>query len=111
MKLLLRLVISTLAVLVASNLLDGVYVADISTALVVAVVLGILNTLIKPILVLLTLPITLLTLGLFYLIINVIIIYAAASLVSGFSVDGFLSALFFSFIVSIVSSVLGIFLD
>lgn len=111
MNLLIRLVISTLAILVASNVLDGVYVADLTTALIVAVVLGILNTLIKPILVLLTLPITIVTLGLFYLVINVLMVYLAANLVGGFSVDSFLSALFFSLIVSLVSSVLGLFLD
>ncbi|WP_353722276.1 phage holin family protein [Dyadobacter sp. 676] len=111
MKLLLRLVISTLAIIVAANLVPGVVVASMGTAIVVAIVLGILNTFLKPILQILALPITILTLGLFYFVVNVFIIYLAASLVDGFRVDGFISALFFGLIVSVVSAILGMFLD
>ena len=75
MKLLLRLIISTLAVMVAANLVPGVVVASTGTAIIVAIVLGILNTFLKPILQILALPITILTLGLFYFVVNVFIIY------------------------------------
>lgn len=112
MKLLIRLVISTLAVLVAAKLLEpNVRIDDVTTAIVVAIVLGILNTFIKPVLQLLALPLTILTLGLFYFVINVFIIYLASSMVSGFYVAGFLSALLFGLIVSVVSGILGMFLD
>lgn len=109
--LLIRLVISTVAVLIAANVLPGIQVANLKTAVIVAVVLGLLNTFVKPVLKILTFPITLLTLGLFLLVINVIIVYLADYLVSGFTVSGFLSALIFSFVLSIVSSLLGMFLD
>ena len=111
MKLLLRLIISTLAVMVAANLVPGVVVASTGTAIIVAIVLGILNTFLKPILQILALPITILTLGLFYFVVNVFIIYLAASLVDGFGVEGFISALLFGLVMSIVSAILGMFLD
>ncbi|TDB69044.1 phage holin family protein [Arundinibacter roseus] len=111
MKLLIRLVISTLAIIVAANLLDGVVVSDLTSAVVAAIVLGLLNTFVKPVLQILALPITILTLGLFYLVINVLIIYFAASLVDGFEVTGFITALLFGLIVSIISGILGMFLD
>lgn len=111
MKLLLRLVISTLAVLVGANLIPGVSVESFTTAVIVAIVLGILNTFLKPVLQILALPITILTLGLFYFVVNVFIIYLASFLVDGFYVSNFLSALFFGLVVSLVSAILGMFLD
>ena len=111
MKLLLRLVISTIAIIVAANILDGVVISDVTTAFVAAVVLGLLNTFIKPVLQILALPITILTLGLFYFVINVFIIYFAASLIDGFAVNWFISALLFGLIVSVISGLLGLFLD
>lgn len=111
MKLLLRLVISTLAVLVGAHLIPGVSVESFTTAIVVAIVLGILNTFLKPVLQILALPITILTLGLFYFVVNVFIIYLASFLVDGFYVSNFFSALFFGLAVSVVSAILGMFLD
>jgi putative membrane protein len=111
MKLLLHLVISTLAVLVAANLLDGVSIDSTTTAVIVAIVLGLLNSFVKPVLQILALPITILTLGLFYLVINVFMVFIAEALISGFQVDGFITALLFSFIVSLVSSLLGLFVN
>lgn len=111
MKLLLRLVISTLAILVAANLVPGVVVASTTTAIIVAIVLGILNTFLKPVLQILALPITIMTLGLFYFVVNVFIIYLATYLVDGFAISGFISALLFGLVVSIVSAILGMFLD
>jgi putative membrane protein len=101
-----RILITTIAALIASYLLAGIHINSFVTAFIVALVLAILNSFIKPILIFLTLPITILTLGLFLLVINVLIIKWTADLVSGFRVDGWLSALLFSFIVSVVTYVI-----
>ena len=111
MKLIIRLLISTLAILVAAHLIPGVVVASTTTAIIVAIVLGILNTFLKPILQILALPITIMTLGLFYFVVNVFIIYLATYLVDGFSISGFIPALLFGLVVSLVSGILGMFLD
>ncbi|HEV7379926.1 MAG TPA: phage holin family protein [Dyadobacter sp.] len=111
MKLIIRLLISTLAILVAANVIPGVRVVDTTTAIFLAIVLGLLNTFLKPVLQILALPITILTLGLFYFVINVFIIFFAEYLVQGFSVDGFIPALLFGLVVSVVSGILGMFLD
>lgn len=111
MNLIIRLIVSTLAIVVAAHLVPGVHVAGWSTAFIVAIVLGILNTFLKPVLQILALPITILTLGLFYFVINVLIIYLGASLVDGFRIDGFISALLFGLVTSVVSAILGMFLD
>ena len=105
-KFLTRLLFNTLAALLAAYLLSGVHIADVFTALLVAVVLALLNTFIKPILVILTIPITILTLGLFLVVINVLIIKWTASIVDGFTVDNWLWALLFSIVFSIFSSIL-----
>jgi putative membrane protein len=101
-----KVLFTALATLVAAYVLSGVHVDSFVTAMIVAFVLGILNTFIKPILVLLTLPITLFTLGLFLLVINILIIKFAASIVPGFTVDNWWAALLFSILVSIVSSIM-----
>lgn len=93
------------AALIAAYLLPGVNIDDVSTAIVVALVLALLNTFVKPVLVLLTIPVTLVTLGLFLLVINILIIKWTASLVSGFEVESWLAALLFGLIVSVVNSV------
>ncbi|WP_373514144.1 phage holin family protein [Persicitalea sp.] len=111
MKLLLRLVISTIAIIIAANLLDGVVITNVTTALVAAIVLGLLNAFVRPILQILALPITILTLGLFYFIINILMVYFAAALVDGFSVSGFISAALFALIVAVISGILGMFVD
>ncbi len=111
MNLLIRLVISTIAIIVAANLLDGVVVTNVTTALVAAIVLGLLNAFVRPILQILALPITILTLGLFYFVINILMVYFAAALVDGFSVDGFISAALFALIVAIISGIGSLFLD
>ena len=105
MKLLLRLLVTAALVLLIANFLPGVHVASFTTAIIVAVVLGLLNLFIKPILVILTLPVTLITLGLFLLVINAIIILLCTNIVGGFAVDSFLTALFFSIILSILQSI------
>lgn len=105
MKLLLRLLVTAALVLLLSNLLTGVHVANFGTAVIVAVVLGLLNVFIKPILVLFTLPVTIVTLGLFLLVINAIIIILCTYIVGGFAVDSFLTALIFSVILSVLQSI------
>lgn len=108
MKFIIQLIISTLAVLITSYLLPGVEIVDSNffTALIVAAVLSFLNAVVKPIMIILTIPITFVTLGLFLLVINAFIIMLAAKLVDGFHVNGFWWALLFSLILSLVTSVL-----
>lgn len=102
----LKIIISAAVVFALAHLLPGVTVNDYLTAILVAFVLGMLNTIVRPILVILTLPVTILSLGLFLLVINVIIIYLADKLVGGFSVDGFWWALIFSLLLSFFNSIL-----
>ena len=87
-----------------SRILSGIYVSDFWTAIIFAVVLAILDTFIKPILVILTLPVTILTLGLFLFVINTVIVLLASKIVPGFTIDSFWWGLLFSFLLSIVSS-------
>lgn len=103
MSFLIKLVANTLAVLVTAYITPGVEVDSFFTAFVVSVVLGILNTILKPILVILTLPINVLTLGLFTLVINTVIILVASALVPGFRAQDFLAALVFGFVLSLVN--------
>lgn len=108
MKTLIRFLISALSILTAAYLMEnfGISIDSFTTALVVAVVLGILNLLVKPILIVLTLPLTIITLGIFLIFINAIIIYLTGELVGGFEVSGIWSALFFGLIYSVISSFL-----
>ncbi|HTN46260.1 MAG TPA: phage holin family protein [Flavipsychrobacter sp.] len=106
MGILLKILINALAVFGAAYFLPGAHVKDFKTALIVAIVLGILNFFVKPLLVILTIPITIVTLGLFLLVINAIIIKLCASLVDGFSVDGWLWAVIFSLVVSFFAAIL-----
>lgn len=106
MKLILRILLSAIAVVLLSKILPGVNVDSYTTALIVAVVLSLLNFLVKPVLIILTLPVTLLTLGLFLLIVNAIIILLADKLIGGFQVDGLWWALLFSLLLSLLQSIL-----
>ena len=101
-----RTIATSLAVLLAAYLLKGVEINNTITALIVALALGLLNTFVKPLLVLLTIPITVLTLGLFLLVINVLIVLFVDDLVTGFAVSSWLVALIFSFIVSFTASLI-----
>lgn len=103
MGLILKLLLNAGVVFVAGYLLSGVQIDGFFTALVVAIVLGILNTVIKPFLILLTLPINVLTLGLFTLVINTALVAMTAWLVPGFEVISFWWALGFSLLVSLIS--------
>jgi putative membrane protein len=106
MNLLIKLIINALAVFAASYILPGVSVANFTTAIVVAIVLALLNLLIKPLLILLTIPITIVTLGIFLLFINAIIVLICSALVDGFKVDGVLYALLFSLVVSLIGALM-----
>ena len=106
MSLLLTWFLSALAVLVASYVLPGVHVSGLFAALVVVVVLGLINLVVKPLLLLLTLPVNILTLGLFTFVINAALILLASKIVEGFAVDGFGWALLFSVVLSLVNAVL-----
>jgi putative membrane protein len=107
MTMILKLLLNAFVVFLASYILQGVEVDNFVTAIIVAVVLGILNIFLKPILVILTLPINILTLGLFTLVINTLLVLLASSIVPGFEVLSFWWALGFSLIVSVISSFLG----
>lgn len=106
MKFLLRLLLSAVAVVILSKILPGVGVDTYLTAIIVAVVLSLLNFLVRPILIVLTLPITVLTLGLFLLFINAIIILLADYFIAGFSVSNIWWALLFSLLLSVLQSLL-----
>lgn len=93
MKLIFRLLLNALFLLFASYVISGVHVNSFYAAVITAIVLGLINALIRPVLILLTLPINILTLGLFTLVINGLLVMFVASFVKGFSVDGFLPAI------------------
>lgn len=101
-----RLIVSALAVIVTSYVLPGVQIDGALTALLVAAVLSLLNAVVKPVLIILTIPITVVTLGFFLLIINAVLILLTSKLLSpGFHVDGFWTAFFFSLVLSFVNAI------
>ena len=110
MKIILRVLLTAVAVVLLSKLLSGVSVDGYTTAIIVAVVLSLLNLIVRPILVILTLPITVLTLGLFLLVINALVILLADKLIDGFDVSSIWIAILFSVLLSILQSILHSFL-
>jgi putative membrane protein len=106
MNFIIKLFISSIIVFALSYFLPGVQVTNIMAALWVALVLGLLNTFLKPLLVLLTIPVTLFTLGLFLLVINAMIVLICDYFIPEFQVDGFITALFFSILLSLSQSIL-----
>ena len=107
MKLVVRWLLLAAALLLVASVYSGVTVASFGSALLAAFVLGLLNTLVRPLLVVLTFPVTLVTLGLFLFVINAAMFWAAARLIDGFAVDGFGAAL----VGSIIYSVCGMVID
>lgn len=103
LRLLIVWLINTAALFAVPFLISSVHVRNFKVALISALVLGLLNALIRPILVLLTLPVTILTLGLFILVINGLTFWLSARMVSGFHVDGFWSAMLGAILFSIIS--------
>lgn len=106
MSILINWVLSGVAVFAAAYILPGVHVQSFTAALIAALVIGIINAVIKPFLIILTLPINVITLGLFTFVLNALLIMLAANIVPGFSVDGFFWALILSLVLSIINSVL-----
>ena len=106
MSFLIRLLLTTVLVVFLSNVLPGVTVDGYTSALWVAVVMGLLNTFLRPVLVFLTLPASMITLGLFLFVINAVIIMLSAYFVEGFTVDGFWYALLFSIILTFCQTLL-----
>lgn len=94
------------SVMIAAYLIPGVTINSFFSALFVALFLGIINILIRPVLILITLPINILTLGLFTFVINAILVLLASSVIKGFEVGGFWTAMFFSIVLSIVNYIL-----
>ncbi len=107
----LRWLILTVAILITSYLLDGIYVRNFLSAFFAAAILGILNAFFRPILFILTLPINVLSLGLFTFVINAIMLKMASGVISGFNVYGFWPAVFGSLLISLVSWVLTSFIN
>ncbi|HQW68752.1 MAG TPA: phage holin family protein [Flavobacterium sp.] len=105
MKLIIRLLVTSVLVMIISHLMTGVIVDEFTSALTVAIVLGLLNLFVKPILVILTLPVTIITLGLFYLVINAAMILVCDHFVDGFKVNTFWTAMLFSIILSLSQSI------
>jgi putative membrane protein len=106
MRFIIKYLLTALAVYATADLLPGIHVDSFWMAIIVALVLGLLNVTIKPILILFTIPFTIVTLGLFILVINALVIMLAGWLIDGFTVDGFWWALLFSIIQSIIASIL-----
>ena len=109
MSFLINWLLSGLAIVITAYLLPGVHLSGIKAALLTAIVLGLINAVIKPVLKLLTLPLTIMTLGLFSLVLNALLIMLTARLVPGFQVQGFLWAVAFSIVLTVTNWVLSIF--
>jgi putative membrane protein len=106
MRIIINLVISALAVLASAYLTPGVVVEGFGTALLVAIVLGLVNAFVGPVLTLLTLPLNVLTLGLFSFVITALLVLLTTAIVPGFKVDGLLNALLFAIVLSLVTTLL-----
>ncbi len=102
MNLLLNIIFTSLALIIATYVVPGASMSNLLIAVLAAVILGIVNTLIKPIVIILTLPINILTLGLFTFVVNALMIMLVAGIVPGFEINGFWNALLFSIVVSIL---------
>jgi putative membrane protein len=105
MNIILRILFNALGLLLIAKFIPGIVVSDFYTALVAAVILGLLNAIVRPILIILTLPVTILTLGLFALVINASLFLFAASFIEGFFVTNFWYALLGSLLMSVVSTI------
>lgn len=106
MNFIINLLISSLAIFATAQITPGVIIDTFATSIVVAIVFGVVNAVIKPLLIIFTLPINIMTLGLFTFVINALVVLLVDYLVPGFRVDGFFIALVFSIVLSIVNMVL-----
>jgi putative membrane protein len=109
MKILINWIISAMIIFIVAYIVPGVHITSFAAALAVALVLGIINAFLKPVLIILTLPINILTLGLFTLVINALLIMLVSKIVPGFVIDGFLWAFVFGIALSISNTFLGLF--
>src|ERR1044072_6079419 len=106
MKFIIRIILTGAVAMVLAKIIPGITIDDFWTSIIVAFVLAILNALVKPLLILFTLPITIVTLGLFLFVINALIILLAGEFIKGFEVEGFWSALFFGLLLSFITSLM-----
>ena len=106
MKFIIRMILTGAVAFALAWLIPGIEIDTFWTSIVLALVLAVLNAIVKPILVVLTLPITIVTLGLFHFVINALIILLADAFINGFFVEGFWPALFFSILLSVITSLM-----
>lgn len=106
MGFILKLLLTGVAAMLSAYILPGVEIDGFMTAVILAVVLAVLNAVVRPVLIFLTIPVTILTLGLFLLVINALIILLADSLIAGFDTSGFFTALLFSLVLSVITAIL-----
>lgn len=105
MQLVTKIIVVALALFVAEQVVEGISIIGFGTAVLVAVALGLINILVRPVLLILTLPITIVTFGLFSFVLNALLFWLIAALIPGFTVDSFIAALLGSLIVSVVNFV------
>ena len=110
MQIIISLILNALALMVTAYIVPGFNVTSFTSAILAAIVLGVVNTFIKPILALITLPLTIITLGLFSFILNAVMIFIASSVVEGFKVDGWIPAILGAIVLSITSTALSMLL-
>ena len=106
MSLIMGLVVNTLALLAVSYVIPGFTVIDLQTAVIAGIIIGVVNTFIKPIVQLVALPLSIMTLGIFAFVVNVLLLMAVAAIIPGFEIDGFLTAAIASIVLALVSSFL-----
>ena len=106
MNTIIRIIITAVIVLILDYFMSGITIASFTTSVFVAIVLGLLNVFLKPILVLFSLPATIITLGLFMFVINAAIVLICDYFIDGFEVKGFITALFFSILLSVSQSII-----
>ena len=106
MSLIIKLLVNALALIITSNIIVGIHLTSFSSALWAAFILGAVNMVIRPIMLFITLPINILTLGLFTLLVNGLMLWITSQLVSGFIIDSFFSALIGAIVLSIISTIL-----
>lgn len=111
MNFIIRLLVTAIVAFGLSKVLSGVHIPDLKDALIFALILAVLNAIVKPLLVILTLPVTIITLGLFLFVINALIILLADRLMDGVTIDGFWWALIFSLLLSVIVSFFSSILD
>jgi putative membrane protein len=106
MYLLIRLVLNALALIITANIVSGFSVGSFKVAVVAAIVLGIINTFIKPVLLFLTTPLNFVTLGLFTFVVNAVVLWMASLVVKGLVIESFLSAIIAAIVLSVISTIL-----